>query len=293
MPRKRTQNKGRASAPAPWLREWQAALAAWPAIHHLDIISVGDVWGHAFHATARHELLHVLEGRAEIRFRGRLFHVGAGDTFVIPEGTPHKDIRRKGSDYRVLYVFFAWPEGARLLRRLKAEVLTRLPQAAKAHVHAMMNELAGEYQGKDQFAVERMHLLLLEILLALGRYAQPAPVPASNARRAAAERQRRRVAEAACAYLKAHYAEEIGLEALAETHGVSPFNLSRWFSQEFGTSLFSMLAQIRMDRARELLSGGHSVKETAAAVGYANGNYFAKVFRRVTGRSPSEYLAAR
>lgn len=293
MARKRTRSPRRSTAPSPWLRDWQDALAVWPAIQRLDIISVGDVWGHAFHTTARHELLHVLEGRAEIRFRGRLFHVAAGDTFVIPEGTPHRDIRQADADYRVLYVFFEWPEGARLLRRLKGEVLTRLPQAAKAHVHAMMNELADEYQGKDQVAVERMHLLLLEILLALGRYAQPASPPASNARRAAAERQRRRIAEAACAYLKAHFAEEISLEALAESHGVSPFNLSRWFSQEFGTSLFAMLARIRMDRARELLSAGHSVKETAAAVGYANGNYFAKVFRRVTGRSPSEYLAAR
>jgi YesN/AraC family two-component response regulator len=45
-----------------------------------------------------------------------------------------------------------------------------------------------------------------------------------------------------------------------------------------------------MEKAREMLASGTlSVKEVAARVGYANGNYFSKVFRRHCGFSPSEY----
>ena len=32
-----------------------------------------------------------------------------------------------------------------------------------------------------------------------------------------------------------------------------------------------------------------NVKEIGKAVGYADSNYFAKVFKRITGQSPTEY----
>ncbi len=41
-----------------------------------------------------------------------------------------------------------------------------------------------------------------------------------------------------------------------------------------------------------LLDEDASITYVAEASGFANANYFAKVFRRETGMSPSEYLAA-
>lgn len=285
------------AAPVP-AAGWDAgalkALASPPWIRRAEVIAVGDIWGERFHTTDSHELIHVLQGHATIEDRRGSIRVGPGDTFVIPKGTPHKDVREQGPDYRVLYVFFFWPGGNEMVRGLDPFRLASIPDGAKQRLHATMKELEDEYLGDAPGATARMQMLLLETLLSLWRHAQRARQarPAPGARQRAAQARRSQSMSDVRAYMEAHYAEEIGLEALAERFSLSPFNLSRSFSQEFGRSLVEMLTTIRMERAQDFFAQGLSVKEAAARVGYANGNYFAKVFRRVTGRSPSEYLAA-
>ncbi len=49
------------------------------------------------------------------------------------------------------------------------------------------------------------------------------------------------------------------------------------------------LAHVRIQQASRLLSAGvRPIASVAAAVGIPDQNYFARVFRRRTGRSPSE-----
>ena len=118
----------------------------------------------------------------------------------------------------------------------------------------------------------------------------------SRAAGVTAKKRRRELAHAVREYLEEHCADMIALEQLARIHGVSPFHLSRTVSHEFGISVSDMLTTMRMDRAKEMLRRKElSVKEIAGRVGYSNGNYFSKVFRRVCGLSPSEYrvLASR
>jgi transcriptional regulator GlxA family with amidase domain len=51
-----------------------------------------------------------------------------------------------------------------------------------------------------------------------------------------------------------------------------------------------MLTMLRIERARELLQKEPlSIKEVSSRTGFSNSNYFAKVFRRITGQSPSEF----
>ena len=48
-----------------------------------------------------------------------------------------------------------------------------------------------------------------------------------------------------------------------------------------------------IERAQELLAQPTvSIKDVGRRVGYPDANYFAKVFRRLTGQTPSEYRAA-
>ena len=93
--------------------------------------------------------------------------------------------------------------------------------------------------------------------------------------------------------MKRHVIEVDGLlEDLAAKLRVSPFHLSRIFSREFGVSIIEMLTAIRVEHAQELLREGRiSVKEVAGRNGFADANYFAKVFRRRVGISPTAFQA--
>ena len=263
-----------------------------PVLRDLQTITLASIWGERFHVSKSHELIHVLHGQAVIHFRKRSFQVGTGDTFVIPEGAPHKDVSAEAGAYRVLMAFFDWPGHERLVRDLSPAALLRLPAGGKSHLQMMMKELEGEHAGEAPDARGRMQTILLEILLALARYTRPSARPTPDAKQVLARERRRRLVADVRACLLAHCAETLGLEALAAQHDVSPFHLSRCFTQELGLSLTDLLTTIRVERAKELLKDGTApVKTVAAQVGYGDANYFAKVFRRTTGLSPTEYQA--
>lgn len=273
-----------------WLRALRRGLAMLPELDRLETISVSDIWAEKFHSTKSHELIHVLDGHASIRYQRRAHAVGPGDTFVIPEGTPHQDVRAEGENYRVTYVFFRWPKADPIIRGLDPAQLLRLPEGVKPHLHLMVKELESEYLSDLPGSDDRLRLNLLEILLALLRYCRPAGKPVAHARQSVARQRREALGIQARAYLQQHCAEPIGLESMAEQLAVSPFHLSRSFSQEFGISIFEMLTMLRIERAREMLQKESlSIKEVSNRTGFSNSNYFAKVFRRITGQSPSEF----
>lgn len=275
-----------------WLKELRKALTRLPVLREVHAVTVGTKWALNFHTTPTHELCHVLEGHARIEYEKRHFNVAPGDTFIIPRHTVHRDIHAQGEDYRVLYVHFQWPGATRLLAGLSPDILLRASAGVKQHLHLMVKELETEYLSENESALQHMQVQLLEILLALARYAhRPEPnVPAP--RRLLAKRQRSQLAVTTRQHLHTHLDQLITLESLAAQLRTSPFHLSRTFSQEFGVSIIEMLTTIRIERAQELLrQGQHSIKHIATQVGFGDGNYFAKVFRRRVGLSPTEFQA--
>lgn len=279
------------SGNASWDAALAAALRAPPALtaveeHNLDVYR----WRDEFHLTRGNELIHVLQGQARIEGRNWAFHAGPGDTFVLPVGAVHRDHCPVHSNYSAIYVFFEWPAGRRLINAVDPDILCEAPAGLKAHLHWMIKELQDEYLGELPGAVSRMRVMLLEILLCLYRQSRKCDAGLPQAKDLVALQRRRSLARQVREHLLAHIAEGLDLEKLADSFNVSPFHLCRAFSQEFRMSMTEMLAVARMERARELLRNPDvPVKLVAAQVGLSDPNYFAKVFRRMTGSSPSEF----
>jgi AraC-like DNA-binding protein len=81
------------------------------------------------------------------------------------------------------------------------------------------------------------------------------------------------------------------LDELAERLHVSKAHLIRSFTHKTGVSPGKYITRVRIDYAKLLLQDEDTtIAYVAEASGFANANYFAKVFRRETGMSPSEYV---
>jgi AraC-like DNA-binding protein len=268
----------------------QEALGSIPEVVTFEAITVGNPFRDNFHSTASHEMIHVLQGRARIKYQRRSFVVGPKDTFVIPRGKQHCDGRFDDEAFRAFYLFFHWDTGDDLVGELCGSRLLNIPQASKDLLHHLMIELEREYQSRAGASPERLNLMVLEILLAMFRYSQRPGRRLAGAGRQVAKQKREQLALQARGYIEEHYAEVIGLEEMARLFDVSQYHLSRAFSGHFGMSLSDALTMKRMDSAKELLkTSALSVKEIAAQTGYSGGSYFAKVFSRACGLSPSEY----
>lgn len=92
-------------------------------------------------------------------------------------------------------------------------------------------------------------------------------------------------------YIAEHYGDEdLSITSIAEHLHFSPAYLNVLFKQEIKVTLKQYLSNYRLEMAKKMLEQGYDkVSEIAEQCGYANANYFAKVFREVTGLSPAEY----
>jgi AraC family transcriptional regulator len=91
-------------------------------------------------------------------------------------------------------------------------------------------------------------------------------------------------------YVEAHLDESIQVADLARIVGLSTGHLHRALRATVGVTPLEFINQRRIERARQILATeGTTVTELSARVGFASPNHFARLFRRATGVSPSEY----
>lgn len=91
-------------------------------------------------------------------------------------------------------------------------------------------------------------------------------------------------------YLKAHVTERIGITDICEAVHYNKSYLFKQFKKVTGQSVMSYFIQLKIGEAKKLLrETALSVSEIADTLAFDTPNYFTKSFKRVTGRTPSEY----
>lgn len=94
-------------------------------------------------------------------------------------------------------------------------------------------------------------------------------------------------------YLKNNMSSKITLAELANLLHFTPEYVCRYFKKHMGVSIYTYLTELRMDRAKELLTNSsYSVSDIAFYCGYQYLSNFQKTFKKHTGMTPSEYKKA-
>jgi AraC-like DNA-binding protein len=102
------------------------------------------------------------------------------------------------------------------------------------------------------------------------------------------ERARRMIAH----NLEDAWGKNLSMSGVASELGVSASHMSRTFKRETGQTFEQYVIAKRMEMARRLLLDPlHNISEVARLCGFSDPSYFARVFRKFTGCSPSEYCA--
>jgi YesN/AraC family two-component response regulator len=103
-----------------------------------------------------------------------------------------------------------------------------------------------------------------------------------------------RLVKYALVYMHQNYAQPLTRKELAEKVGVSENYLSQIFHQELGISPWDGLTRLRIQKAKELLTGNEdTITQVAMQVGFNDSAYFSRVFRKQIGLSPQEYRSKR
>lgn len=93
-------------------------------------------------------------------------------------------------------------------------------------------------------------------------------------------------------WLEDRFAQDVSIAELAEAMSVTQQTLLRHFRHYLSTTPQAYLQKVRVEAAqRMLLRTGRQVGEIASLVGYNDAQSFRRVFKQLTGLSPSRYRA--
>jgi AraC-like DNA-binding protein len=92
-------------------------------------------------------------------------------------------------------------------------------------------------------------------------------------------------------YIEKNYRkQDLYTPMLAEMSGIGETYYRNIFQAVFSVPPTRYIQQFRVEKAKRMLVDSEgSVEEIALAVGFANSSYFCKVFKSITGLTPSEF----
>ncbi len=238
-----------------------------------------------FHREPFHEVLHIISGSMSLDFEdGRHYRGEKGDTLFIPGGIRHRDTFLKDSDVDILYIRFAWAGSEEFFKLIFPDVLKNASGEIRTELRMIFDMILID-RGQGGAGKLLRNIRLAHILALAYCAAEAAPAEPANLRN-----RRSMILQEAKRFIDGHYREPLRLEDLAEHLNVSASYISRVFSEDGEFSFFEYVTQARIREAKKLLlEGTWTVNDLALYLGYDNGSYFSKVFRKYVGVSPSNY----
>ncbi|KMK09529.1 helix-turn-helix transcriptional regulator [Pluralibacter gergoviae] len=91
-------------------------------------------------------------------------------------------------------------------------------------------------------------------------------------------------------YVDDNAGQSLSRDSVAKRFHITPNYLSHLFQKAGQTGFNDYLTAVRLEQAKKLLRGyDMKIKEIAHRCGFEDSNYFCRLFRRHTARSPTEY----
>ena len=238
-----------------------------------------------------YELYFMQEGRCQFYMLDTVYDVQKGDVLIISPGKYHSSSYEKFGVHDRFNVYFD-------LEKISPPVLTYLEFLKNDSAYAIQYHVKEENEKEICHLLDRMLILyrldneygdltldyLFSVfLLLLSRSVE-------NINRDNHENLFYSPVEKATKYIASHYAEQIGLEDVAQVAGFSPTYFSRKFKEVTGMSFRNYLIHIRLNESKKLLRNTNlPIQKISQLCGFTSSNYFGDVFRSVFNISPREY----
>jgi len=91
--------------------------------------------------------------------------------------------------------------------------------------------------------------------------------------------------------LRNFFDKTLSLRMVSSYVGISENHLSSIFTKQTGQTFTEYVTELRVEKAKGLLRETNlKVYEIAESVGFANAEYFSKIFKKATGKSPNRFV---
>lgn len=249
-----------------------------------------------WHAHGFYELVLVVDGFCFHHIQDTVSLVMEGDVLLIKPGVCHQYsgtreckiinclFKQEALTDGVMEELLALPE----MFRLNPDIEESFPQ-----IHLDIKQSESFQKGLEQIEKEyrkkaigwdfKIKTLLHSLLVDYARYCN------DYKQQWSAENRYSMYVNRAIQYVAEHYTDDLTVQQLADTVGVSPDYLSRQFRMMTGVAVHDYIQRYRISRSLGYLQQGYSVQEVAEKCGFNSISYFSRVFKKEVGVPPTLY----
>ena len=251
-------------------------LRLWERPLDIQYLYAGQVksdggWRIDAHHHRFYELIVVVHGAEDILLDGEPLHLSAGSALLFRPYRIHEEQSHRGAALETVYVAFRWEGSGTSLPTTVADHRGRLRELA-----FWINQEREAYQTEAVLARNAYCVSLVREYLRLS-----------------ADRDHELV-NTVRAHIRAHLAEPLTLDDLAQAAGLSKYHFLRAYRHLAGLTPMQDLRRMRLDAARSLLlSERLPLKTIAPQVGLANEYHLSRLFREHYGMTAREMRSHR
>lgn len=233
---------------------------------------------------AEYDLWCALAGTGTMQLNGETYSIRRGACFLVHPGD--RPVAEQQPDDRLTVIFIHFrvktlPSGS-TPEALLPERVVYLDELYE--LETLLNQALDTPFQQDEWTRHEFDCVMKQALIRLyrARDGQIASSTLSRKQKQAMARVVRRIQEAG--------GQRLPHDKLAEAVGLTPAYLTRLFKQYTGVSLKQYMTQVRLQRAKHLLTETTmNVSQVSDALGYASIFLFSKQFKQHFGLPPSEF----
>ena len=241
------------------------------------------------HTHPKCEMFYLLRGHRRYFVNGATYDLQPGDLILIPPNVAHQVTPIPYSDPAEHFErYLLFPQQAHFSPELLPcfeRHLYHLTSEDSAEICHEFERIGQEVERDDEYTYP-MYLTCLErILIRLARnYRNPQQNPSDSGHHID------HIVEDVLLYIQRNAHRDLTLPDTARMFGISPGYLSTAFREIMGVGYNSYLVKTRLAKSLKLLTSTDlSVAQIADQCGFRNSNYFATVFKKAMGVSPTAY----
>ena len=220
-----------------------------------------------------------LDGQAEYIIKNKHYSVHKNGLILLPPGTPRVAHSVPGNPWHFISIACELNFSDDISRQTMLDLPIYFSQMPEAFTLKCL-ELVHIWDGKQGAYLLKCKSLLLELFYELLQY---------NDRQHFELTHYERIKKAQD-YILCNYTKDLQPAELAEIFGYSESYFRKLFHTITGMSCVQYINLVKVEIAKNLLlSGTANVSEAAALTGFSDIYYFSRVFKKITGHTPSSY----
>lgn len=240
-----------------------------------------------FHYHNYYELYYLEDGERYQCLQDQTYRMERGEMMLFSPYVMHFSYGEENVPFKrvVLYFHPDTIESEELFQELqKGNGMYRLDFRGRTKAGRLIDSLLWEQENSQQFRTNVQKLLLNLLLYTLVRQERMQPLQKQE--------EGNRMSQV-IQYIHLHYAEDLALKDLAQKFYISPYYLCREFKEYTGRTLIQYINMTRiMNAQRKFMETDKNITEISKETGFSNLTHFNRVFKAVTGMTPSGYRKA-